>query len=95
MDWVGLKIAALLTMGGAIAGVTLFQIAAGRIKTREIGPRFAAALGAVLAGLTFMPELAEYSQWLVGVGSVAIIGASLQTARNARLDAKERHKQLS
>ena len=94
MNWLALKIAALLTAGGALAGATLFQIVAGRLKPREIGPRFATALAAILVGFGYMPGLAPYSRWIT-LGAVVTLGAAIvQTARNKALEGKRDTKQL-
>jgi hypothetical protein len=95
MDWLGLKAVALLGAGGAIIGVTLYQIAARTVRPHAIGTRFTYALAAILGGFGFLAGTGTLGNWLIGGGCVAIVAGVMQSARARALPkGKELPKQL-
>jgi hypothetical protein len=74
----------LLSLGGALFGYTLFQIAARRISGREIGASVCVALGLVLVGLSLMPNGGEVGTLMRLTGTVSLLSGTLLTATTLR-----------
>lgn len=74
----------LLSLGGALFGYTLFQIAARRISGRQIGASVSVSLGMILVGFSFMPQSGEAGTLVGMAGAVCLISGSLLTATTLR-----------
>ena len=84
MDWHGLIGVGLLTIGGGIFGLTLFQAVGGRLRPSEAGAQVATSLGTILVGLAMQPGIGAMSTPLLTGGGAALISGSLLTARHPR-----------
>lgn len=84
MDWHGLIGVGLLTIGGGIFGLTLFQVVGGRLRPSEVGAQVATSVGAILVGLAMQPGIGALSTPLLTGGGAVLISGSLMTARHLR-----------
>ena len=84
MDWHGLIGVGLLTFGGGVLGLTLFQAVGGRLRPTQIGEQVAASAGTILVGLAMQPGTGAHGTTLLIAGAATLISSSLLTARRLR-----------
>ena len=84
MDWHGLIGVCLLTFGGGVLGLTLFQAVGGRLRPTQIGEQVAASAGTILVGLAMQPGNDAHGTTLLVAGAATLISSSLLTARRLR-----------